>query len=823
MGEVYLARREREFQQQVAIKLVRQSASNPEVIRRFLIERQTLASLHHPNIVRLIDGGATADGVPYLVVEYVEGVHIDAYCDQHRLSIRERLRLFLDVCDAVEHAHRSLVVHCDLKPGNILVTASGQPMLLDFGIAKLLDPVSTGITEEAAKTRVRAFTLEYASPEQLCGEPVTTSTDIYALGVILYGLLTGSTPYRATPESLADWIRAVCREDPDAPSTAAGRGAANPETASRQLRGDIDAIVLKALRKKPQDRYGSAGALAEDIRRHLDGEPVLARRNTTGYVAGKFVGKHKLGVASAALVLLALVAGLASTLWQARVAARRFEEVRSLAHVFLFDVHDAIQYLPGSTAARSLIARTGTEYLDRLAREVRGDAPLERELAQGYLKIGDVEGNPYGANLGDSAKAIENYRKALAIADSAMARAPADVQARQLAAKSRIDLAFVLPGAGKLPEAVEHANQALRLYDSLLAADPRNPEAKLNLESAYERQGDLLGGTAEVNLGRLKDSVAAYRHGLALLPELPPSHPLAARVGRAKAVLIAKLAMAQDASGDRLGALAQYQEALRMAEDLSRADPNNQHARELVEAFLNQIAYNQQSLGDFPSALESYRQASAIDEEELRADPGNSKARDNSIVTLRNLGSLYLYQLHKNEEAAQCYRRAAELLEAVCHDDPQNVAARKDLSETLTFVASTLLATGHPAEARQQAVRGLAMAKELAGRPGATHNLIYNYAWLAVTIEPTDLQNPRDALPYAIKAAQMSPGLDELSVLGQAYSGTGDYAHAIEAVETALKQFPPSEPGKPVSMQQAGLLDDLKQYRQALAKQRGAK
>jgi tetratricopeptide (TPR) repeat protein len=370
---------------------------------------------------------------------------------------------------------------------------------------------------------------------------------------------------------------------------------------------------------------------------------------------------------------------------------------------------------------------------------------------------------------------------------------------------------------------VEHANQALRLYDSVLAADPRNPEAKLNLESAYERQGDLLGGTAEVNLGRLQDSVAAYRHGLALLPELPPSHPLAARVGRAKAVLIAKLAMAQDASGDRRGALAQYQEALRMAEDLARADPNNQHARELVEAFLNQIAYNQQSLGDFPAALESYRKASAIDEEELRADPGNSKARDDSIVTLRNLGSLYLYQLHKNEEAAQCYRRAGELLEAVCHDDPQNVAARKDLSETLTFVASTLLATGHPAEARQQAVRGLAMAKELADRPGATHNLLYNYAWLAVTIEPTDLQNPRGALPYAIKAAQMSPGLEELSVLGQAYAGTGDYAHAIEAVETGLKQFPPSEPGKPVSMQEAGLLDDLKQYRQALDKQRGAK
>ena len=823
MGEVYLAHREREFQQRVAVKLVRQGAANPEVIRRFLIERQTLASLKHPNIVKLSDGGATADGTPYLVVDYVDGVPIDAYCDRHRLSMRQRLRLFVDVCDAVAYAHRCLVVHCDLKPANILVTESGQPMLLDFGIAKLLDPIAAGITEDAAKTRQRAFTIEFASPEQLSGQPVTTSTDIYALGVILYGLLTGRTPYRTTPESLAGWIRAVCQEDPEAPSTLVAGAAADPKQAPRQLAGDVDAIVLKALRKKPQDRYASVAALAEDIRRYLGGDPVLARRNTAGYVLRKFVDKHKLGVGASALMLVALAAGVVATLWQARIAARRFEDVRRLAHVFLFDVHDAIQYLPGSTAARSLIAKTGTEYLDGLARESHGDVSLEQELAQGYLKIGDVEGNPYGANLGDSAASIARYRQALAIADSLVARDPASIPARQLAAKSHLDLAFVLPEVGKLPEAMDHAKQALRLDQALAAADPRNPEAKLNLAVAYERQGDLLGGPQEVNLGRTQDAVSAYKQGLDVLPELPPANPLAARVGRAKAVLTAKLAMQQDAAGDRLGALAKYQEALRTAEDLARADPNNQHSGELVSAFLNQIAYDQQSLGDLPAALASYLKISAIDEEQLRADPNNSKARDNSIVTLRNLGSLYLYQLNKKEDGARCYQRAAELLEAACQADPHNLASRKDLAETLTFVASALLATGHPAEARTQAVRGLAMAKELADQAGATHDLIYNYAWLAVTIEPTDLQSPRNALPYAIKAAQMSPGLEELSVLGEAYAGIGDYAHAIEAVEKGLKLFPPVEPGKPVPMQQAGFLADLKDYQARLAKAHASK
>ncbi|MGC9952509.1 MAG: serine/threonine-protein kinase, partial [Bryobacteraceae bacterium] len=378
MGEVYLAEREDQFRQRVAIKLIRPGMASPEVVRRFVIERQTLAALKHPRIVRLVDGGATGDGFPYLVVDYVEGLPIDRYCDQHKLRISERLRLFVETCDAVHHAHQSLVVHCDLKPSNILVTAEGSPMLLDFGIAKLLDPAAMGISAQMALTRQQAFTPDYASPEQLRGEPVTTTTDIYALGVLLYELLTGHSPYRAIPATMADWMRSVCEEDAEAPSTVIRRiteipanedtpaetltpekvsqcREGDPQALHRRLRGDLDAIVLKALRKDARDRYGSVDQLAADIRRHLAGLTVLARRNTTAYVARKFLRRHKLGVAAAALVLLTLAAGLASTLWESRVAARRFEDVRRLAHSFLFDVHDSIQDLPGSTPARALI------------------------------------------------------------------------------------------------------------------------------------------------------------------------------------------------------------------------------------------------------------------------------------------------------------------------------------------------------------------------------------------------------------------------------------------------------------------------------------
>jgi serine/threonine protein kinase len=253
MGTVYLAERESDFRQRVAVKLIRADVASGETTRRFTIERQTLAALHHPRIVRLIDGGTTEDGLPYLVVDYVDGIHIDKYCDTHKLGVEERLKLFLEVCGAVHYAHQSLVVHCDLKPSNILVTKEGVPMLLDFGIAKLLDPASMGLATNIAQTRQRAFTPSYASPEQLSGQPVTTAADVYALGVILYELLTGLSPYASADlASPAAWIKSVCEDDAPAPSTTIP--IETPERNSRALRGDLDAIALKALRKNPRDR-----------------------------------------------------------------------------------------------------------------------------------------------------------------------------------------------------------------------------------------------------------------------------------------------------------------------------------------------------------------------------------------------------------------------------------------------------------------------------------------------------------------------------------------------------------------------------------------
>lgn len=846
MGEVYLAEREDQFRQRVAVKLIRPGMASPEVVRRFVIERQTLAALNHPNIVRLVDGGATEDGLPYLVVDYVEGTPIDRYCDEHKLSITERLRLFVKVSVAVHHAHQSLVVHCDLKPTNILVTADGSPMLLDFGIAKLLDPSAMGISTISAKTRQRAFTPDYASPEQVRGEPVTTATDIYALGVVLYGLLTGHSPYRTTSSgSLVDWIRSVCEQEADPPSTAIRRVTqteatedqpaetltpqtvsqsreGDPQSLHRRLRGDLDAIVLKALRKEARDRYGSVDQLAEDIRRHLAGLPVMARKNTAGYVLRKFLQRHKLAVAAAVLILLTLAGGLASTLWEQRVAARRFDDVRRLAHTFLFDVHDSIQDLPGATAARALIAKTGAEYLDRLTRDSRGDASLDLELAEGYNKIGDVEGNPFGANLGNPVKSLESYRKGLQLARSVLGRQPADRRARQVAAQSLVGVGTMLAFKGQGVEGLGNIQEALKLRQAVSDAEPKNIEWRLDLARAFEDEGDLLGGAQGINLGRLAEAKVAFQKSLENLPDLPQGHALAVRATRAKAIVLSKLADI-GRSFDIRDSLSKYQSAVETAERLLQIDPNSSRAQAVLIALLNKLAYAKGSVGDRVGALQHFKRAWEIAEAALQADPNNQKARSSVVVTLKNLGDLYYYEIGSFPSALTCYQRAATLLEEQAQADPSNISWQQTLSEIVADIGSIQLAAGHLQEATTESQRALKIAKAVANHAGATVEQIYNYAWLAVTVDPEALRDFRGALPYAAKAVELTKGQDpmQLHVLAKAYAGIGNYRSAVETERRAIVLYGPVEPGKPVTRNHAIVQRALEEFEKQLAKAGG--
>jgi len=399
MGTVYLAERaDAQYQKQVAIKLVRPGLDSQSVVDRFRHERQILAGLDHPNIAKLLDGGVSEDGLPYFVMDFIEGLPVDEYCDQRQLPLVRRLELFRVVCSAVHYAHQNLVVHRDLKPSNILVTADGTPKLLDFGIAKIVNPAPSSDPDEA--TTLRFLTPEYASPEQARSQPITTASDVYSLGVLLYKLLTGQSPYRLESRSAPDLARAICEEEPERPSLVEREterereGEKEKQRKSRfpsfspslrlsvsrsQLRGDLDNIALMALRKEPQRRYSSVEQFSEDIRRHLEGLPVIARKDTVVYRTTKFIQRHKAGVGAMALMLLILLAGVLATQRQARIAERRFNDVRKLSNSLLFELHDAIQNLPGATPARELLVKRALEYLDRLAAEAADDPHQSRD------------------------------------------------------------------------------------------------------------------------------------------------------------------------------------------------------------------------------------------------------------------------------------------------------------------------------------------------------------------------------------------------------------------------------------------------------------
>ena len=494
MGVVYLAERaDAAFEKKTAIKVVRGGFPSELILRRFRDERRILATLEHPNIATLLDGGTTDDGLPYVVMEYVDGVPIDVYCETSGLSLVQRLQLFRQVCAAVQFAHQRLVIHRDIKARNVLVTVDGTPKLLDFGIAKLLEPGS--MPEAQTRMELRAFSLDGASPEQLRGEPMTVTSDVYALGVLLYELVTGRRPYAGTPGSDADLIRAICEDPPMRPRTAAREGT------RFDVRDELEWVVLKALRKEPDRRYGSVEQLADDAGRLLDGRPVLAGPDSRRYRARKFVVRHRRLAVAGVLLTLSLLIGVTTTLWQARRAERqralaeqRFQNARRVASSMIFELHDALDAVPGATAARALLLTRASEQLDALALEAPDDPALLEELASAYHRLGDVQGRIAGANLGDQPASRANHRKGLALRRRIADRFPADLEAKSHLVASLMDAAYAEDQVGP---SLENAEAAVATAMSLRSARPDEMRFRLLLATAHYTLGSQVPGIGD--------------------------------------------------------------------------------------------------------------------------------------------------------------------------------------------------------------------------------------------------------------------------------------------------------------------------------------
>ncbi len=641
MGEVYRAvRADGTYEKQVAIKLIQSGLSTDYFLARFKNERQILASLDHPNIARLIDGGSTEEGLPYVVMEFIEGQRIDEYCEQHRLDIPERLKLFCTVCSAVQYAHKNLVVHRDLKPGNILVTQEGVPKLLDFGIAKILHSEQES-QEARTATLLPLLTPEYASPEQVRNEAITTSSDVYSLGVVLYVLLSGHHPYKSERAGPHDLIRAICETEPKKPSAVVSQPQpSDPKNAPRSavpsigrneqgkrlrraLAGDLDNIVLKALRKESERRYASVEQFSEDIRRHLARLPVIAHKDTPVYRTSKFITRHKAGVAAAVVVTVTLLAALGVTLREARIARaneiraeQRFNDVRKIANSLLFDVHDSIQTLQGATSARKLIVQLGLEYLDGLSVESAGDPGLQKELAAGYQKLGDVQTSTTLGNTGDHAGGIASYRKAVQLREVLSRQFPRDWTVQNDLARSDQVLGRALLAVGNQVESDQYLEKALQISRPLAEQHPNNTTILYNVGVIEWHQGGSLWSQAKTE-----------------------------------------------------AALQSYRESAETFSRVATIEPSNTRARRSVAILDKHIGGTLEELKRLDEALYSYRLAFNIDQELLAHEPESAMYLRDSTVDLRNLGDVSVKQ-KKLKEARNYYEGAMAIDKRLVEKDP---------------------------------------------------------------------------------------------------------------------------------------------------------
>lgn len=623
MGVVYRAERDDgQFVRQVAVKFVSLLAAGGEAWRRFEREKRILAGLRHPNIAELLDAGVSEEGTPYIVMELVEGVPIDVYCRERRLSVDERIRLVQQIAGAVDFIHRNLIVHRDIKPGNVFVTADGVLKLLDFGISRML-PADGEDGDRTAPER-RVMTLNYSSPEQLRGEAVSTSSDVYSLGLLLYELLAGRPAFSLSGASTAELLRQVLEVDPPPPG-------AGP---------DLDQIVMKSIRKAPGERYASVRELSADLENCLAGRPVTAMRPTSLYRFGKWVRRNRVSVTIGALVLLMLLGAGAAVVWQMQVARReravaerRFQEVRKLANSVLFEFHDPISRLSGTTEVRRLMAVRSLEYLDSLARDARRDLALQLELASAYLRLGDIQGNPNRANLGDTKGALETYSKARTILNEVLKAEP-----RHPAALLEMGRALTLIGAqlvhvGDGARSLEIKRQALAHWEDVAKDAPEDEQARRGLAAAYSEMATATAGLLPGNERWAFGDRA--RSAYEILLEARPADPERMRdLARIHKYLSG---MCQD---DASRMIENAQKAAELDERRVRTAPLDSAARMELAQSLSMVATGWEKKGDLRQAAGFAQRSVDIRRALWEADSKDHRVRDRLAYALTLFGEL---------------------------------------------------------------------------------------------------------------------------------------------------------------------------------------
>ena len=809
MGAVYLAHRaDGHFELKVAIKLIDLPLASEVFRERFRQERQILAGLQHPYIARLVDGGVTQDGELYLAMEYVDGVPIHRFCEEHHFPLRQQLELFLRVCEAVQFAHQNLVVHRDLKPDNILIAEDGTPKLLDFGTAKLISPSLVGQGNEFTRLGFMSFTPQYASPEQVLGNPITTASDTYSLGVLLYLLLTGALPYELKEFTTEEMVRVICIEPPRK-LQALGSG--------KRLDSDLDAILKKALRKEPQQRYLTAEALASDLQAYLEGKPVAARQGTFRYRAAKFIRRHKLGLASAVLLATTLAAGIAGVLWQARIANEerrksdaRSADLRQLSDSLLSELDEAIKQLPGSTGAQKLLVTRVLEHLDRMAKDAQGDRLTELDLVNAYTRLGNIQGNTYDQNLGDTAGAMTSLDKAIAIGQPLVASNPVDPDALEALAnaqESRSEVEY-WNVTEKPQEAISYMKAAAQTYDRLAALPNVTPAQFLAVSRAYNTLGDQLWARGTVGLVDLPAAIAAYRKGIDFENRVLHLDPSNVRARRGIGNLQMKIGSVE-LDTDPAQALKDIDIALQDFDALLDADRRSLitvRPRAITE---RKKAMALEELGEHGQAIPLFDEVLQIDRQIAAADPKDQRAIYDIGVTLQDTAASYedaanpLLDTSSEDRrrnllaAERAFEEFAAISEQMLKQNPANEDWKVSLAQAQVSIGSLRQVLRLQGESETLSTKGLAALKDLVAKDPDSDTVLDAALHAILKVEPASLRDPRLAVEWAERGVALShrKAPKWLLSLAQAYRAAGQTDKARAAAREGLALLPVLLPG----------------------------
>ncbi len=756
MGTVWLARRsDGRFERQAAVKFLSIALAGPAGEERFKREGSIVGRLTHPNIAELLDAGVSPGGQPYLILEYVDGVAIDRYCDQHKLDVNGRIRLFLSVVAAVAHAHANLIVHRDIKPSNVMVTRSGEVKLLDFGIAKLLEGegqmgAPTLLTHECGS----AMTPEYAAPEQLSNQPVTTATDVYSLGVLFYVLLTGKHPAGPGPYSPATLIKAVLEEEPVRASeavtrsaTAAGNRSTAAEKLRRQLRGDLDTVIGKTLKKNPAERYGSVSALADDLTRYLNNQPISARPDSFWYRARKFMLRNRvlvlLGASALVLVIASLSTGLYVANRQRKIAEQRFDQVRQLANRFI-DLDNRLRGLPGASNVRMQMVSDSLQYLRSLESQGHIDKELALDIAFAYVRVAHAQGDPTSPNLGQFAEAKESLNEASKFVDPILSDDPKNRRALFIATTIAHDRMILADTENRRDDALTYNSQAASLIERFLSLGNAVPRDVYSMVYFYMNVGSVAA-----NSRHFDDAIRYSRRALEIAQPVETAH-------RAEGSIYSVLADTLRQTGDLEGALKTANQAVEFeARQAAGGHPallmNLGNALTIKGMILGR-ADAEPSLGRTEEAAAAFQKAVDLAEDLAKKDSIDFLSRHSEATYALEEGNLLR---HKDaRKALSIYDQAlARIREAEA-----NSSTRHDEAELLAASSYPVRWTGSTVEAQRRIERAFQLLGE-------------------AKIYPADRIEPMSDVYHALQAQ------------ADDYAETGQTQKAIDAYKQLLEKL----------------------------------